>query len=192
MNIEALVLRIEETPSEMSHFSSTICLWANYEWNIDLVMCKVGNRTRHSRTLCLLTSIIQHWTSSKESLGRDWQFPSRWSEGALLWPWLSPTFLFAICDFFSKKALLFKLPRVLGNIYITKGCVFKLNKMWCSLIFLMACGKAAGRKNMGFGGRIYFNSISDALWVISLFSKRFVDPSELWVCSPHPHFEKLA
>lgn len=62
---------------------------------------------------------------------------------------------------------------------VTNNCTFKLNNMQYSLIFLKTCGRAVGRKNMGFGGRLFQFHFSSFISYLILFT--FPKPSQPWI-----------
>lgn len=133
---------------------------------MDIAVCKLGNRTLHSSFLfvsCVSRGPFAHFDSSAlSSSGGDWQFHSRWTAGALL----CSLWLF----FFSNWRTFLKASMGTRQYVVTNDCISKSNEMQCSLIFLTACGKAGGRKSIGFRGRVYFNYIFAALLFMRLFS----------------------
>lgn len=136
------------------------------------------------RTLCLSTSVIQHSTS-KESPERDWQFPSRWPTGALLWSWPSPTFLFAICDcfFFFKEGFLILTPKGARQYILIKDLCLWIKRKVVLFNFLDGLWKGRWQEERGLWRQSLFQfHFCCFTSYITLFG--FLNPSELWFFFP--------
>lgn len=187
MNIGTPMLSMGGKPREISHFFqcnlSLGKLWVKYRHG----HVKPGNRTLYPSVLFLVFQenlLPEHFhylalgffqgISKKGLTSRGWVLS------------LTQSHLFLCCLWLKKKNFFLKAfigtPTGARQYTVTNNCTFKLNKMQCSLIFLKTCGKAVGRKNMGFGGRLFQFHFSGFTSYVILFI--FPKPSQPWSFSP--------
>lgn len=139
---------------------------------MDIAVCRLGNRTLYSSFLFISCVSRDPFACPLWFFCTQFQTKNLQEETGNSTAGEQQGLCFAIYDFFLSpiEGPFFKTPMGTRQYTVTNDCIFKSNKMQCSLIFLTACGKAVGRKSMGFGGRVYFNSIFAALLVMRLFS----------------------